>query len=402
MLAAVRQLFLPPVFNLTPTTLFFISTLAFCTVLYLLKSKLAPHRASARPIDLFARPLRLSGRGKASPSTSEEGEEEKKLGLDGEPRHPASSSPSLLSSSSSSSPHETSAPPSVPEAPDFSAMARSAPPTPAVLQPRACTPTPHVGPSATVSLRQGRYVGVLLPASAFSGGPYSSSSCSSSSLPRAVEAWRGIPYAQSTGGQNRFRPPVPLPPEEEVREAVFTTTADRLGQVCPGSMAGRADASFEGEDCLNLNVYRPVGTSSSSSSSTSKLPVIVYVHGGAFNAGAGTERDMASFVAWAGAGAGAGDGVLAVSFNYRVGALGFPSSAAADREGCLNLGLRDQRLLFEWVRDNIGAFGGDAGRVTLMGMSAGAHSVRFVFFSRHFLLLLKRRLLFVLLLWSTL
>lgn len=377
MLAAVRQLFLPAVFNLTPTTLLFILALAFSFSWCILKFKLASHRASVRPIDLFARLLRLSGSERASSATSQAGGEEK-LGFDGEPRHSTSSS---SSSSSSSSPHGASTSSFVPEAPNFSAMARSAS-TPAVLRPKACTPTPHVGPSATVSLRQGRYVGVLLPASAFSAGPSYSSSPSSSSasgLPRAVEAWRGIPYAQSTGGQNRLRPPVPLPLEEEATAAapgrVVVTRADRLGQVCPGSTAGRADASFEGEDCLNLNVYRPVGTTSTSSSATSsRLPVIVYVHGGAFNAGAGTERDMASFVAWSGE----GRGVLAVSFNYRVGALGFPSSAAADREGCLNLGLRDQRLLFEWVRDNIGAFGGDAGRVTLMGMSAGAHSVSFV------------------------
>ncbi|ROW17297.1 hypothetical protein VPNG_01088 [Cytospora leucostoma] len=192
------------------------------------------------------------------------------------------------------------------------------------LRPKIIRPTPDSGPSATVALAQGQYTGVLLPASPLN--PL---------LPRAVEAWRGIPYAQTTGGRNRFRPPVPLDPGPD-------------------------------KDCLNLNVYRPA---SYSPARDGALPVVVYVHGGAFNAGLGTERDMASFVGWSEA------PILGVNFNYRVGALGFPSSGAAEAEGALNLGLRDQRFLFEWVRDNIGEFGGDRGRVTLMGVSAGAHSI---------------------------
>lgn len=155
---------------------------------------------------------------------------------------------------------------------------------------------------------------------------------------------------------------------------MVTFRADRFGPICPGTAAqpsGR-DGGFveDREDCLNLNVYRPA--SYYDDEEKEKLPVIIYVHGGAFNAGSGTERNMASFVSWAQI------PVLAVSFNYRVGALGFPSSVLAEREGCLNLGLRDQRFLFEWVRENIGAFGGDGGRVTIMGMSAGAHSVSYL------------------------
>lgn len=259
----------------------------------------------------------------------------------------------------------------------------------ALIRTQARKPTPHAGPSATVSLRQGRYTGVLLSASAISRRDPAGRRAgvtSSSSLPRDVEAWRGIPYAQTTAGENRFRPPIPLSPYD-VDAAVTTQaqlqqrqsqkhgsrassfTADRFGQMCPGSTAPCANVAFEGEDCLNLNVYRPVAATEDGSSVPSLLPVVIYVHGGAFNAGSGTERDMASFVGWA------ETPVLGVNFNYRVGALGFPSSSAADEEGGLNLGLRDQRMLFEWVRDNIAEFGGDPGRVTVMGMSAGAHSV---------------------------
>lgn len=217
------------------------------------------------------------------------------------------------------------------------------------LRPRPRTPTPHSGPSATVHLAQGRYTGVLLPASF--------------AVPRAVEAWRGIPFAQTTGGQNRFRPPVPL--DLTASSAATPFDASAFGPVCPGT-AARIPGMLDGEDCLNLNVYRPA---SSHEPGGARMPVVVYVHGGAFNGGLGTERDMSSFVGWS------QTPIVGVNFNYRVGALGFPSSTVAEREGALNLGLRDQRLLFEWVRQNISRFGGDESRVTLMGMSAGAHSV---------------------------
>lgn len=222
------------------------------------------------------------------------------------------------------------------------------------LRPRPRTPTPHTGPSATVNLAQGRYTGVLLPATF--------------AVPRAVEAWRGIPFAQTTGGQNRFRAPVPLAVSASSAATPFDASA--FGPVCPGT-AARIPGMLDGEDCLNLNVYRPALSSPpyGPGGGAGKMPVVVYVHGGAFNGGLGTERDMSSFVGWS------ATPIVGVNFNYRVGALGFPSSTTAEREGSLNLGLRDQRLLFEWVRQNIGQFGGDESRVTLMGMSAGAHSV---------------------------
>lgn len=225
-------------------------------------------------------------------------------------------------------------------------MARPRTPTPTT------TPTPHAGPSATVHLAQGRYTGVVLPPSP--------------ALPRAVEAWRGIPFAQTTAGQNRFRPPVPL--HLDAQSAATPFDASTFGPVCPGT-ASRIPGSLDGEDCLNLNVYRPAAAAAAYLPGAPRLPVVVYVHGGAFNGGLGTERDMSSFVAWS------PTPILAVNFNYRVGALGFPSSTLAERDGALNLGLRDQRLLFDWVSRNIARFGGDESRVTLMGMSAGAHSV---------------------------
>lgn len=115
-----------------------------------------------------------------------------------------------------------------------------------------------------------------------------------------------------------------------------------------------------------MNIFR----SADSSDEDSNLPVAVYFHGGAFNRGSAKSHDTAAMVAWA-------DPFVAVTFNYRLGALGFLNSAAAAEEGILNLGLHDQVLLLQWVQENIVAFGGDPKQVTVMGLSAGAHSVSF-------------------------
>lgn len=80
-------------------------------------------------------------------------------------------------------------------------------------------------------------------------------------------------------------------------------------------------------------------------------------------------QDTASMVAWS------EEPFIAVSFNYRIGALGFVASTKAAEAGALNLGLKDQILLLGWVQDNIHHFGGDRNNVTLMGLSAGGHSV---------------------------
>ncbi|KAL2131137.1 hypothetical protein VTI74DRAFT_5522 [Chaetomium olivicolor] len=208
----------------------------------------------------------------------------------------------------------------------------------------------------TVVLRQGTYVGTTLLASP--------------RFPKSIDAFRGVPYAQDTGGENRFRPPQPLPASAEIFDAVA------WGKVCPCDGVVQRNMS---ENCLNANIYRPAGLvdkngfekdeNGQSTRKRPKLPVVVYVHGGGFNKGHGTERNMASFLAWA-------EGpMVAVNFNYRVGALGFLPSDVTAREGLLNLGLRDQQALFEWVQDNIEAFGGDPKKVTLMGLSAGAHSI---------------------------
>jgi carboxylesterase type B len=111
----------------------------------------------------------------------------------------------------------------------------------------------------------------------------------------------------------------------------------------------------DGEDCLNLNIWTPEPGSTG-------LPVMVWIPGGMFEAGSGASYDGSRF---------ARDGVVCVTINYRVGAEGFLYLL----DGDANLGLLDQVAALEWVRDNIAAFGGDPGNVTIFGQSAGAMSV---------------------------
>ncbi|ESO94437.1 hypothetical protein LOTGIDRAFT_84542, partial [Lottia gigantea] len=114
----------------------------------------------------------------------------------------------------------------------------------------------------------------------------------------------------------------------------------------------------QSEDCLNLNVYTPRKTN------TSLIPVMVYIHGGAFVSGSGLDRNGEQL---------AMKDVVVVTLNYRLGPLGFLSTEDQAAPG--NFGLLDQLLALKWVQDCIGDFGGDAGRVTVFGFSAGAASI---------------------------
>ena len=195
----------------------------------------------------------------------------------------------------------------------------------------------------TVTIRQGKIIGIETKAGAF---------------PRILEEFLGVPYALSTGGDRRFKPPVPVPASENEVKVEFD--AGNWGARCP---AGMDDGTLS-EDCLNLNIFRP-----KLRNGNEKLPVLVYVHGGSFNFGAGNARQIDNLVAWS------EKPMIGVSINYRVGAFGFLNSGLMAKEGLLNVGLKDQELALKWVRENIEAFGGDPGDVTIMGASAGAHSV---------------------------
>ena len=195
----------------------------------------------------------------------------------------------------------------------------------------------------SVTLVQGRVVGTQLK----------------DTFPQPVDAFLGVPYALPPVGDRRFRPAFKVPSSSD------TIYASKYGPVAPGkALLSGGPKLVQSEDCLTANIFRPAG-----SNDTGKLPVAVYLHGGAFNRGSAAMHNTASMVAWS------ERPFVAVSFNYRIGALGFLPSSLSQREGLLNLGLRDQVHLLQWVQENIANFGGDPTNVTLFGLSAGAHSV---------------------------
>lgn len=165
-------------------------------------------------------------------------------------------------------------------------------------------------------------------------------------------AARGVPYGADTGPR-RFQPPVPAP--------AWTTTlrATEYGPACPQ----RGTEPNQSEDCLRLNVWTP--------GPEGRRPVIVYIHGGAYSTGSGSSplTDGGRLAARR--------DLVVVTVNHRLGPLGYASLArlAPGFGDSGNLGQLDLVLALEWVRDNIAAFGGDPGCVTLMGQSGGGAKI---------------------------
>ncbi len=179
-----------------------------------------------------------------------------------------------------------------------------------------------------------------------------------------VYVFRGIPYARPPVGELRFAPPEPPAPWAGVRAARrFSPAAPQMGtEAGPIGKFFRLIRGGISEDSLYLNVW-------TAGLDDGRRPVVVYLHGGAFVLGAGSTFLYAGtrFAA---------SGVVLVTLNYRLGALGFLdlTRLAADGGPPPNLGLRDQVAALDWVRDNIERFGGDPDNVTLYGESAGAMS----------------------------
>ena len=175
-----------------------------------------------------------------------------------------------------------------------------------------------------------------------------------------LHIYKGIPYAAPPVGPLRWRAPQPVAPWSGVRDAL------QFGPDCPQTPNARLRAPSQSEDCLYLNVWAPAGAA------TGSLPVMVWVHGGGFERGSGS--DLASDGA-----AMAAQGVVVVSFNYRAGLFGFLAHPALSQESehgvSGNYGLLDQIAALEWVQANIAAFGGDPQRVTAFGVSAGSASI---------------------------
>ena len=173
-----------------------------------------------------------------------------------------------------------------------------------------------------------------------------------------IATFKGIPYAAPPFGANRFRAPQPVEPWDGVREAlVFGATAPKPPYPPPFD-ALLPEPVVPGDDCLNLNIWTP------ELGNDARLPVMVWIHGGAFRAGSGAipTYDGGNF---------ARDGVVCVTINYRLGVEGFLYLG----EGSANLGLLDQLAALTWVQENIAAFGGDPDKVTIFGESAGGMSV---------------------------
>jgi len=172
-----------------------------------------------------------------------------------------------------------------------------------------------------------------------------------------VASFLGIPYAASPTGPLRFRPPAAPESWDGVREATaLGPTPPRPDYAAPFDEL-LPEPAIPGDDWLNLNVWTP-------DPGGAGLPVMVWIHGGGFSNGnsALPIYDGHAF---------ARDGVVLVSINYRLGVDGFALLPGAPA----NRGLLDQVAALEWVRDNIAAFGGDPGNVTVFGESAGAMSV---------------------------
>lgn len=167
-----------------------------------------------------------------------------------------------------------------------------------------------------------------------------------------IRIFRAIPYAQPPVGDLRFAPPQPPATHSDTLRL-----SDSFGNSCPQSDLTTGAAVGE-EDCLYLNVYAPADAAD--------LPVMVWIHGGAFVFGNGSgEYDPTRLVE---------QDVIVVTLNYRLGNLGFLAHPALESDAG-NFALMDQQLAMRWVKDNIKAFGGDPANITLFGESAGGHSV---------------------------
>ncbi|KAE8845639.1 hypothetical protein P3342_005955 [Pyrenophora teres f. teres] len=190
-----------------------------------------------------------------------------------------------------------------------------------------------------------------------------------------VAQYLGIPFAEAPVGARRWLPPAPKHRENQ------TIKATALRPACPQAQGNtsnvwRTDApefliqppDYQSEDCLNLNVWAPL-EQCKDESEKKLLPVLIWIYGGGYTSG-GANVPYQIPTRWVER---SGEHIV-VAISYRVNIFGFPNAKSlADDEQ--NLGLLDQRLAVEWVRDNIRNFGGDPNRIILWGQSAGASSV---------------------------
>ncbi|CAN7940503.1 unnamed protein product [Ixodes hexagonus] len=181
-----------------------------------------------------------------------------------------------------------------------------------------------------------------------------------------VHAFLGVPYARPPVGSRRFQRPLPKASWSNVKKT--KTFGKRCLQEASLDIPSDpyAPAPKMGEDCLYLNIWSPVAPNNSKA-------VMVWVHGGEFKEGSSDSPHFDGSVL------AAAQDVVVVSFNYRLGFLGFLNAVNVNASG--NAGLYDQVLAFTWIKNNIGAFRGNASRVTLFGENAGSAAIRLHLFS---------------------
>ena len=177
-----------------------------------------------------------------------------------------------------------------------------------------------------------------------------------------VASWKGIPFAAPPVGKLRWRAPQPVQPWFGLRQAT-SYAADCMQLPFPSDAAPLG--TEPDEDCLYLNVWKPADAKG-------KLPVLVWIYGGGFvNGGSSPPTYSGSELAK--------QGVVVVSFNYRIGRFGFFAHPQLTREAgdqpLGNYGFMDQLAALQWIKRNAAAFGGDPGNVTISGESAGGMSV---------------------------
>lgn len=181
------------------------------------------------------------------------------------------------------------------------------------------------------------------------------------STPRGVVfySWRGIPFAKPPIGDLRFMPPQ----KNEPWNGILNATVN--GPVCIFNTGNDKPSNGISEDCLTVNVYSPRSTDHKYNSS---LPVMFWIYGGSYASGSGDFNyyDPTPLVQ---------EGVIVVTFNYRLGSFGFLSTKDTVISG--NAGLKDQLLALKWTKNNIGYFGGNPDNITIFGESAGGRSVGF-------------------------
>ncbi|XP_047507655.1 neuroligin-4, Y-linked-like [Pieris napi] len=205
---------------------------------------------------------------------------------------------------------------------------------------------------------------------------------------KPVEAYLGVPYATPPTGSNRFAPTRAPAPWDDVK------TVDQMGPVCPQRLPdidnetlalermpkGRLEylrrllprLKNQSEDCLYMNIYTPVQVGPTL---LAKYPVVIFIHGEAFEWNSGNVYDGSVLASYA--------GLVVITINYRLGILGFLNANPIPhvRARVANYGLMDQIAALHWVQQNIALFGGDPGNVTMLGHGSGAACINFLMIS---------------------